>query len=138
MSGNTTMSSQISLTSVSHACDTLLANQSIRSICIIDPLGNLIFEKNQKNKIFPLTDKNSQSLFIQSVLDVALKKDFDEQIGLLKYNVSYRDKMNFITIPIFGFVVLISVDPHENCELIANTAIKIYEIIFKNFSHSDS
>lgn len=126
------MSSQISLPSVSHACDTLLANQKIRTICIVDHLGNLVFEKNQKDQVFPLSDKNSQSLFIQSVLDVALKKDFDEQIGLLKFNVSYRNKVNIITIPIFGHVILMSVDMHENCELIANSAIKLFEIIFQN------
>lgn len=126
------MSSQISQVSANHACDTLLANQKIRTVCIVDKLGNLIFEKNQKGKSFPLPDKKSQSLFIQSVLDVALKKDFDEQIGLLKYNVSYRDKMNFITVPVFGHVILLSVDSHENCELIANNTIKIFEIIFRN------
>ena len=126
------MSSQVVSTSINHACDTLLANQKIRGICIIDKIGNLIFEKNQKEEFLPLSDKKSRSLFIQSVLDVALKKDFDEQIGLLKYNVSYRDKINIISVPIFGNVILMYVDPHENCELIAQTAIKIFEIIFKN------
>lgn len=126
------MHSQISIPSVSHACDTLLANSKIRSVCVVDPLGKLLFEKNQTGQFFPLSDKKSQSLFIQSVLDVVLKKDFDEQIGLLKYNVSYRDKMNFITIPIFGYVVLMTVNPHENCELIANSTISIFEVILQN------
>ena len=130
------VSSQISTTSISYACDTLLANQKIQYICIIDKIGNLIFEKNQKEERLSLSDKNSRSLFIQSVLDIALKKDFDEQIGVLRYNISYRDKMNIVTIPIFGHVVLLSIDLHENCELIAQTAINIFEIIFKNQNNS--
>lgn len=125
------VSSQTSLPSINYACDTLLANQKIRYICIIDEIGNLIFEKNQKEEYLPLSDNKSRSLFIQSVLDVALKKDFDEHIGLLKYNISYRNKINIITIPIFGYVVLLSVDAHENCELIAQTTIKIFEMVLK-------
>ena len=128
------MPSQISLDTIDHACSTLLANQKINYVCVIDNIGNLIFEKNQKGEHLPLADTKSDSLFIRSVLDVLLKKDFDEQIGLLKYNVSYRDKINIITIPISGYVVLITVDLHENCELIANSAIKIFEIIFTNYN----
>lgn len=128
--------SQISLTSINHACDTLLANQKIRYICIIDKIGNLVFEKNQNEECFLLSNNKSRSLFIQSVLDVALKKDFDEQIGLLKYNISYRDKINIITVPIFGHVILLSVYAHENCELIAQTTINIFEMVFKKLEHS--
>ena len=93
-------------------------------------MGNLIFEKEQEGISSLISDKKSRSLYIQSVLEILLQKDFDAQIGSLKYDVSHRTKLDMITIPVYDYVILISVEPKENTDLIANNAIKEFEKIF--------
>jgi hypothetical protein len=124
------MSAQITIKSLEECCNSLLINKKLRYIGILDKMGNLIFEKEQQGTSSLISDKKSRSLYIQSVLEILLQKDFDEQIGSLKYDVSHRTKLDMITIPVFDNVILISVEPKENTDLIANNAIKVFDKIF--------
>jgi len=121
----------LSLEKIKEACNTLLSNKKIRFICVVDSLGNSVFEKQQKNTELFIPDKNSRSLFIKSALEIFLQKDFDQYIGLLRYNIGRRDKIDMITIPVFDYVILISVTPKENCDVIATSAINLFEKILK-------
>jgi len=125
------MSTQVISKLFDYACNVLLANKGTRYVGILDKMGNLIFEKEQKNINLSMSDNKSRSLYIKSVLSILFEKDFDKQIGLLKYNVSHRTKINMITIPIFDHVVIITVEPNENCDIIANSAIVLFEKILK-------
>ena len=124
------MSAQITIKSLDESCNSLLINKKLRYIGILDKMGNLIFEKERQGISSLISDKKSRSLYIQSVLEILLQKDFDEQIGSLKYDVSHRTKLDMITIPVFDHVILISVEPKENTDLIANNAIKVFDKIF--------
>lgn len=127
------MSVQISKKSLGDGCNSLLVNKKLRYVGILDKMGNLLFEKEQQGTSSLMSDKKSRSLYIQSVLEILLQKDFDEQIGSLRYDVSHRTKLDMITIPVFDHVILISVEPKENTDLIANNAIKIFDkILDKN------
>lgn len=126
------MSAQITVKSFDEGCNSLLANKKLRYIGILDKMGNLLFEKEQQGIRSLISDKKSRSLYIQSVLEILLQKDFDGQIGSLKYDVSHRTKVDMITIPVFDHVILISVEPKENTDLIANNAIKIFDKILRN------
>ncbi|MCA9827424.1 MAG: hypothetical protein KC444_03405 [Nitrosopumilus sp.] len=125
------MSTQIIPKLFDYACNILLANKGIRYVGILDKMGNLIFEKEQKNLKLSISDNKSRSLYIKSVLSILFEKDFDNEIGLLKYNVSHRTKINMITIPIFDHVIIITVEPNENCDPIANSTILLFEKILK-------
>lgn len=124
------MSSKLIPKTLNHACEELLVNKKIRYVGILDRMGNSIFEREQEGVKSLISDKTARSLYIKSVLEVLFQKDFDNQIGLLKYNVSHREKIDVITIPLFNNVILITVNPNENCDVIANGAIKIFEKFF--------
>ncbi|AFS81064.1 hypothetical protein NKOR_05905 [Candidatus Nitrosopumilus koreensis AR1] len=124
------MHAKVSSKLLDDTCNILLANKKIRYIGILDKMGSLVFEKQKDGVDLSLPDSKSRSLYIKSVLEILLKKDFDEQMGLLKYNVSHRSKIDVITIPIFNNIVMITLEPNENCDLIANSAIMIFEKIF--------
>jgi len=125
------MLQKMDLPSLSHACDVFLANQSIRYICIIDKMGNLLFEKEQPGKNLLVSNKESRSLYIKSVLGILFEKDFDSQIGMLRYNVSHRTKVDLITIPVYNSVILISMEPKQNSDVIAQSAIEIFEKLLR-------
>ncbi|KEQ56505.1 hypothetical protein SCCGRSA3_02076 [Marine Group I thaumarchaeote SCGC RSA3] len=126
------MSGQTISKSLDYACDILLANNAVRYVGILDNMGNLIYDKKQNGVNLSLSDEKSRSLYIKSVLGVLFEKDFDVQIGSLKYNVSHRTKIDMITIPMFNHVIVISTEPNENCDVIANSAIQIFEKLLKN------
>lgn len=132
------MLAQTTIKSFDEGCESLLINKKLRYIGILDKMGNLIFEKEQQGISSSMSDKKSRSLYIQSVLEILLQKDFDEQIGSLKYDVSHRTKMDIITIPVFDHVILISVEPKENTDLIANNAIDIFDKIFDKNDYLDN
>ena len=113
--------------SLKDICNNLLNNNKIRYIAILNKMGNLIVEKEREGLCLSMSDSKIRSLYLKSVLDILLKKDFDHQIGLLKYNTSHREKMSVITIPFFDNVIIITVEPNENCDLIAKDAINVFE-----------
>ncbi|NNL59141.1 MAG: hypothetical protein HKP31_06745, partial [Nitrosopumilus sp.] len=123
------MSTQIISKLFDYACDILLTNKAVRYVGILDNMGNLLFDKEQNGITLSISDSKSRSLYIKSVLSVLFEKEFDEQVGLLKYNVSHRRKINMISIPMFNHVIIISTEPNENCDVIANSAILIFEKI---------
>lgn len=124
------MHAEVSSKLLDDASKILLANKKIRYVGILDRMGSLVFEKQQDGVNLLMSDSKSRSLYIKSVLEILLKKDHDDQIGLLKYDVSHRTKMDVITIPIFNNVVIITLESNENCDVIANSAIMIFEKIF--------
>ena len=126
------MMQQLGKSSIENACEIFLANRDVRYICIIDKMGNLIFEKEQKGKNLLISSKESRSLYIKSVLGILFDKDLDSQIGVLRYNVSHRTRLDLISIPMHGHVILISIEPKTNSDLIANSAIEVFEKILGN------
>lgn len=129
--------SQKFLNELETVCDSFLLNKRIRFISVIDKMGNSIIEKNQPNVKILISDKQSRSLFIKSVLETLLQKDFDEHMGLLKYNISRRSKVDMIIIPIHDYVVLISLFTEHNCDLIATNAIKLFSKVFDHYDASE-
>lgn len=125
------MQQQFEKRSIENACDIFLANRDVRYICIIDKMGKLLFEKEQPGKNLLVSNQESRSLYIKSVLGILFDKDFDRQIGVLRYNVSHRTMVDLITIPIYEHVILISIEPKVNSNLIANSAIEVFEKILK-------
>jgi hypothetical protein len=63
-------------------------------------------------------------------MSMGKQKEFDDQLIFYDNNISRRKKIDVITIPMFDYIILISVTSHENCDLIAINAIKIFEKIF--------
>lgn len=125
------MSGQIVSKPLDYACDVLLANNSVRYVGILDTMGNMIYDKKQNGLNSSMSDEKSHSLYIKSVLGILFEKDFNSQIGSLKYNVGHRTKIDMITIPMFDHVIMITMEPNENCDVVANTAIQIFEKILK-------
>ena len=87
--------------------------------------------KNKNGINLSISDTKSRSIYIKSVLSVLFEKEFDDQLDLLKYNISHRTKINMISILIFNHVIMVSTEPNENCDIIVNSTILIFEKILK-------
>lgn len=84
----------------------------IRFVGVINKQGRKIVGGFSPN-IAPL-EKDSQKiemLIMEIALDLSMRKEFDNTLGNIQAIVSYRDKVNIITIPHGDNLILISSEP---------------------------
>ncbi|WP_299293062.1 DUF6659 family protein [Nitrosopumilus sp.] len=114
-------------------CEELLEDSQFRFVGIINKLGNLI-AGGFRNEITPFeTEEKSRMMYMQMVLEVSMRKEFDETLGEIDYIASKRKNALMISIPINDELLLISVNPKSSTEEIVAKAIKV----FKNSEDSD-
>jgi len=101
-------------------------NNGIRFAAIINNKGRKI-AGGFNSKISPL-EKDAQKmemLFMEIALDLSMRKEFDNSLGNINAIVSYRNKVNIITIPHKDSFMLISSE-------IALDPIKIIQSAYQN------
>jgi len=72
-------------------------------------------------------------MYMQMVLEVSMRKEFDETLGEIDYIASKRKNALMISIPMNDELLLISVNPKSSTEEIVAKAIKV----FKDSEESD-
>ncbi|MCV0366099.1 MAG: hypothetical protein K5798_02395 [Nitrosopumilus sp.] len=110
-------------------CKKILQNNDIRYVCILNKMANLILEKKQNRVKFLLPDKKSRDLYLKLKLESSLIKDFDDELGQVEFIVTYRKKIQMISIPIYGKLVMVSAKKNANSRLIANTVLNLFRKI---------
>ena len=94
------------------ACNQICQIPGIRFSAIINKKGRKIVG-GFSPKVTPL-EKNQQMmemLFMEIALDFSMRKDYDNSLGSVQAIVSYRNKVNIITIPCHDNLILLSVEP---------------------------
>ncbi|KAF6247040.1 hypothetical protein C6990_07805 [Nitrosopumilus sp. b3] len=79
-----------------------------------------------KSQTFPLeTDaKKLEMLFMETTLDMSMRKEFDNSFGKISAIVSFRENTTMITIPSGDDLMLLSVQPEFNPYPIIQTAYR--------------
>lgn len=114
-------------------CQELLEDNQFRFVGIINKLGNLI-AGGFRHEITPFeTEEKSRMMYMQMVLEVSMRKEFDETLGEIDYIASKRKNALMISIPVNDELLLISVNPKSITEEIVAKAIKV----FKDSEESD-
>jgi len=90
-------------------CSSVLAiNKNIQSVILINKQGRPI-EKISKPKFarqFP--DSTNEMFLMQTVLQVSMGRDFDEQYGPINYYFSERNNITMLTFPFDDHVILVA------------------------------
>jgi len=107
-------------------CNLLLEENEIRFAGLLDPMGNLV-SGGFKKGIEPLKDEvERKKMFMEAVLRVKTRQDFDDNLGPVRYAASRRDVVVMMTFPVLNdHVLLISAEPHVDID---KTAKKIMSI----------
>ena len=107
-------------------CDLLLQEREIRFSGLLDPMGNLVAGKFKKG-IEPLKDESERrKMFIEAVLRVKTRQEFDQDLGPVRYAASRRDNVVMLTFPVLGnHVLFVSAEPDVDMDKIAKKIIKI-------------
>jgi len=108
-------------------CHSLLRNDEIRFVGIIDNMGNLIAGGISDDIDYLETDEEKRNLYMQIALEISMRKDFDDTLGKINYVTTNRDNILMIAIPMGSYVVLISAKPTSITEQIVS---KVYTLGF--------
>ena len=106
-------------------CQSLLKEPEIRFAGLINHMGHLV-AGGMKPGLTPLEDEaDMRKLYMELILRVSTRKEFDYSLGPVEYSASRREKAVVISFPIGNKVMLISADIAVNID---ETAKKIKKI----------
>jgi hypothetical protein len=105
------------------ASQIILNLPGIRFVGVINSMGRLI-SGNYKKGITPTAEREQYMICMSHALELFMKKDLDEELGVLEYIVSKRKKVAIITIPIKDKLVLLSIEPKSKIEPIIEDIIQ--------------
>lgn len=112
------------ITSTSYAKKIHL-HPGVRFAGVINQMGNLV-AGGFKDGINRLVDYNKEHMmYMELVLELRMRKEFDEELGQVNYLHSRRDKVSMISIPLNEYLVLISAEVWANVEELVKTVQKL-------------
>jgi hypothetical protein len=107
-------------------CELLINEPEIRFAGFLDMMGNLI-EGRFKEGIIPLKNENERKkMFMESVLRVRTRQEFDENLGPVDYAAARRKNVVLMTFLVGDNILFISADPDVSID---DTAKKILSLI---------
>ena len=106
-------------------CQSLLKEPEIRFAALINHMGNLV-AGGMKQGMKPLEDEaDMRKLYMELILRVTTRKEFDYSLGPVEYSASRREKAVVISFPIGNKVMLVSAETNLDID---ETARKIKKI----------
>jgi len=106
-------------------CQNLLKESEIRFAGLINPMGHLV-AGGMKEGLKPLeNDADMRKLYMELILRVSTRQEFDQTLGVVDYSASRREKAVVMSFPIGNKVLLVSADTEVNID---DTAKKIKKI----------
>ena len=106
-------------------CQNLLKESDIRFAGLINPMGNLV-AGGMKEGLKPLEDDaDMRKLYMELILRVSTRQEFDQSLGVVNYSASRREKAVLLSFPMGNKVLLISADANVNIDETAKKVKKI-------------
>jgi hypothetical protein len=107
-------------------CQSLLKEPEIRFAALINHMGNLV-AGGMKQGMKPLEDEaDMRKLYMELILRVSTRKEFDYSLGPVEYSASRREKAVVMSFPIGNKVLLVSANTNVNID---ETAKKIKKLV---------
>lgn len=107
-------------------CQNLLKESEIRFAGLINPMGHLV-AGGMKKGLKPLEDDaDMRKLYMELILRVSTRQEFDQTLGVVDYSASRREKAVVVSFPIGNKVLLVSADASVNID---DTAKKVKKIV---------
>ncbi len=107
-------------------CDLLVKEPEIRFAGFLDYMGNLLSGSFRRD-VTPLkNDEDRKKMFIEAVLRIRTRQEFDENLGPVQYAAARRVKVVTMTFLVDNKVLFVSTDPEVDID---KTAKKIQKLV---------
>lgn len=106
-------------------CQNLLKEPEIRFAGLISPMGHLV-AGGMKKGMKPLEDDaDMRKLYMELILRVSTRQEFDQSLGEVEYSASRRKKVVVMSFPIANKVLLVSANADVDIDATAKKVKKI-------------
>ena len=106
-------------------CQNLLKEPEIRFAGLINPMGHLV-AGGMKTGMKPLEDDaDMRKLYMELILRVSTRQEFDQSLGEVEYSASRRKKAVVMSFPIDNKVLLVSANTDVDIDATAKKIKKI-------------
>ena len=106
-------------------CQNLLKEPEIRFAGLINPMGHLV-AGGMKEGMKPLEDDaDMRKLYMELILRVSTRQEFDQSLGEVEYSASRRKKAVVMSFPIDNKVLLVSANTDVDIDVTAKKVKKI-------------
>jgi len=110
-------------------CEKLIQEPEIRFAGFLDMMGNLITEGCFSKGLIPLEDETERKkMFIQAVLRVRMRQDFDHKLGPVEYAAFRRKNIVVMTFLVGDKVLFVSAEYDIEIDKTARKIMEIYGI----------
>ncbi len=105
-------------------CNDILSDPEIRFCGLIGKDGTLK-AGGFRPGVEPLeTDEERLKMYNELALRIAKRKEFDSNLGRVKYSASRREKVVMMSFPIAGRIILVTAEPNVNIDRLAYKIIE--------------
>lgn len=111
-------------------CGKLLQEPELRFAGIIDKMGNLIAGGFKKGLPPLVEEADRRKMYMELVLRVSTRMEFDYCLGPVKYSASKREKAIMLSFPIGNIVLFVGTQPDVKIEETAEKIMKIFSMYF--------
>ncbi|HEY7367292.1 MAG TPA: DUF6659 family protein [Nitrosopumilaceae archaeon] len=106
-------------------CQNLLKEPEIRFAGLINPMGHLVAGGMKKGLKALEDDADMRKLYMELILRVSTRQEFDQTLGEVRYSASRRSKAVVLSFPIDNKVLLVSANPDVSIDDTAKKVMKI-------------
>ena len=129
-----TISKISNLKKLDKECNTILKNNKIMFVGVINSLGNLIAGGFRKGTAPVGTKELQKMMYMQLKLDLDMRKEYDELFGPVNYVVSRRHNAEKISIPIGSYMILLITESNFSYESTVEKIMSTFEPILANYT----
>ena len=105
------------------------ADSKVRFAGVINSRGRLIAGGMVSSKKALEDEKKDEMLFMELALRVKMRSEFDDDLGKVKFSMSFREKLIVMSFPIKNDVLMISMESKTQFEKVAFHILKLAEKI---------
>ena len=106
-------------------CDLLANEAEIRFAGFLDYMGNLLVGSFRKD-VTPLkSEEDRKKMFIEAVLRIRTRQEFDENLGPVEYAAARRTNVVTLTFFVDDKVLFVSADPDVDIDITAKKILKL-------------
>lgn len=114
--------------SLSAKCELLLKEPEIRFAGFLDMMGNLVVGSFRDN-VKPLkNEEERKKMFIEAVLRIRTRQDFDDNLGPVSYAAARRKKIVTFTFPLDDLVLFVSAEYDVDIDKTASKIMNLCSI----------
>ena len=105
------------------------ADSKVRFAGVINSRGRLIAGGMAPSKERLGDRKRDEMLYMELALRVKMRREFDDDLGEVKFSMSFREKLIVMSFPIKDDVLMVSMERKTQFEQIAFSILKLTEKI---------